>query len=261
MAIAITERHSYFGNYFNTNSSPTFTPAAGSVLIVVGYHGSPPANISLTGFGSWSEIYSYPDSREFKIFALAVGDSPTADSITFNSNSGNQKGSFWVGEITGADGSSNTSAFAQVNSADYYQSSLSTNTYSANLNSFASSENATLVIANISKNASSGSSMAVEAGYTAYGSPDYTNIGFLDDEDLSPSFDVTSSFDTAVITGLEIVAAGSGGGGGGGNTGPSIDNIDGDNEVSAGQQNVVITGTNIENATSATLGGAALTIV
>ncbi len=44
-------------------------------------------------------------------------------------------------------------------------------------------------------------------------------------------------------------------------TGPSIDNIDGDNEVRAGQQNVVITGSNIENATSVTLGGEALTIV
>ena len=44
-------------------------------------------------------------------------------------------------------------------------------------------------------------------------------------------------------------------------TGPSIDNIDGDNEVRAGQQNVVITGTNIENATSVVLGGEALTIV
>jgi hypothetical protein len=43
--------------------------------------------------------------------------------------------------------------------------------------------------------------------------------------------------------------------------GPSIDNIDGDNEVRAGQQNVVITGTAIENATSVTLGGETLTIV
>ena len=44
-------------------------------------------------------------------------------------------------------------------------------------------------------------------------------------------------------------------------TGPSIDDIDGDNEVRAGQQNVVITGTNIENATSVTLGGQNLPIV
>lgn len=42
---------------------------------------------------------------------------------------------------------------------------------------------------------------------------------------------------------------------------PIIDNIDGDNEVRAGQQNVVITGTDIENATSVTLGGESLTIV
>jgi len=47
----------------------------------------------------------------------------------------------------------------------------------------------------------------------------------------------------------------------GGSSAPSIDNIDGDNEVRAGQQNVVITGTNIENATSVTLGGETLTIV
>jgi len=44
-------------------------------------------------------------------------------------------------------------------------------------------------------------------------------------------------------------------------TGPSIDDIDGDNEVRAGQQNVVITGTNIENATSVTLGGQNMPIV
>ncbi len=44
-------------------------------------------------------------------------------------------------------------------------------------------------------------------------------------------------------------------------TGPSIDDIDGDNEVRAGQQNVVITGTDIENATSVTLGGQNLPIV
>jgi len=47
----------------------------------------------------------------------------------------------------------------------------------------------------------------------------------------------------------------------GSSTGPSIDDIDGDNEVRAGQQSVVITGTNIENATSVTLGGEPLTIV
>ena len=43
-------------------------------------------------------------------------------------------------------------------------------------------------------------------------------------------------------------------------TGPSIDNIDGDNEVRAGQQNVVITGTDLGAATAATLGNENLTI-
>ncbi len=72
--------------------------------------------------------------------------------------------------------------------------------------------------------------------------------------------EVTSSAASSWFASLGVLSPASGGSGGG-NTGPSIDNIDGDNEVIAGQQNVVITGTNIENATSATLGGEALTIV
>ena len=73
--------------------------------------------------------------------------------------------------------------------------------------------------------------------------------------------EIGSTSSSGNATKLAWVSATSVGGGGGGNTAPVIDNIDGDNEVRAGQQNVVITGTNIENATSATLGGEPLTIV
>jgi hypothetical protein len=44
-------------------------------------------------------------------------------------------------------------------------------------------------------------------------------------------------------------------------TGPSITNIDGDNAVQIGQNNVVITGTNIASATSVTISGKSLPIV
>lgn len=149
MAFTVTNRGYAIKSYASTDSvSDTFTPAAGSLLLVVavGWDG---IIDSISGHGTWSEIFSWnssaPTGRSIRVWACIVGSSPSSGAITcVQGYQSKYVCEFY--EISGADTSGTVAqCFGVNNHANSYKTTTSAQTLT--LSSFASSSNLTFAVA------------------------------------------------------------------------------------------------------------------